>query len=302
MNAVMIRALGVTELLFFVGLVFIVFIGIRKKLSIEQKKALWGKFGTYLLIVNVYLMLLMTNEYLYCSLVLILSICAVRELAGIAALKQIDVNRAFLFCISTGLFAVAVFNGISKYYTFTFLALIFALAIPVLKRDPINVFEKQSATILVLLYGSVVPTYLVFVYESENGMRLAAYLFLMITMNDGFSELFGRSLGKRSIWPTISPNKTWMGSIGGLLSTVVGSIMFKFLIPDISIAQAIAIAILIGVSGQLGDLIASAFKRDVKIKDFGNLIPYHGGVLDRFDSLFFAAPVFYYASKLILTH
>jgi phosphatidate cytidylyltransferase len=183
-----------------------------------------------------------------------------------------------------------------------FLAFIVVLAVPIFKNDPSNFFAEQSSSILVLLYCGVVPTYLVFVCESENGTNLAAYLFLLITMNDGFSELFGRSLGKRSIWPAISPNKTWMGSIGGLMSTVVGSIIFGFLVPGISVFQAIAIAVLTGVSGQAGDLIASAFKRDVKIKDFANLIPYHGGILDRFDSLFFAAPVFYYASKLILSH
>lgn len=126
-----------------------------------------------------------------------------------------------------------------------------------------------------------------------------AFLILVIMAHDGFSEGLGRLGGKTAIWPHISPNKTVMGSVGGLAGCLAIALSARVLLVDWPLAQVVLVAGLIAIVGSLGDLVASSIKREAGIKDFSQLIPYHGGVLDRFDSLLFATPMFLVLSRWI---
>ena len=112
----------------------------------------------------------------------------------------------------------------------------------------------------------------------------------------------GKKFGKHKLAKNISPKKTIEGAIAGVVTGISVSVLCKFIFMEdiISVREAIIFAIVISIIGQFSDLAESLFKRDCNIKDSGNIIPGHGGMLDRFDSYLFAAPVFYYA--IILLH
>lgn len=132
--------------------------------------------------------------------------------------------------------------------------------------------------------------------DPATGTKLLFYLVIICQSNDVFQYLWGKSLGKRAIAPNISPKKTVEGTLGGILTTAaLGAGLFWF--TPFLWWQSGLIALLIAVCGFFGDLTLSAIKRDYKTKDYGSLIPGHGGVLDRVDSLAFAAPVFFHVTR-----
>jgi phosphatidate cytidylyltransferase len=118
-------------------------------------------------------------------------------------------------------------------------------------------------------------------------------VFLLVWSNDTFAYLIGKSIGKHKLFKRVSPNKTIEGFLGGLIGSIIVSfIIFKYtLIFNFGIWMALAI--LVSVFGTLGDLIQSKFKRNADVKDSGILMPGHGGVYDRLDSIIFASPVLY---------
>ncbi|MDB4297164.1 phosphatidate cytidylyltransferase [Flavobacteriaceae bacterium] len=134
--------------------------------------------------------------------------------------------------------------------------------------------------------------------NSYEGTTLLGCLFL-IWSTDTFAYLTGKSIGKTKLFERISPNKTIEGSAGGVLITLGIAYIISLYFTQYSLVEWLGLSILISVFGSLGDLVESMFKRAANIKDSGNLIPGHGGVLDRFDSLIFAAPFIYFYLQLI---
>ena len=128
-------------------------------------------------------------------------------------------------------------------------------------------------------------------------------LFASIWLCDSAAYFAGRSFGKRKLFERVSPNKTWEGAIAGFLAAVVVFWLARELvIPYLSLTNAIVCGLIVGVFGQMGDLVESLLKRDAGVKDSSSLIPGHGGVLDRFDSLLFAAPLlFCYLDFVVFT-
>lgn len=129
--------------------------------------------------------------------------------------------------------------------------------------------------------------------SQSNGQSLLLFLVILTELNDIFQFIWGKTLGHKKIVPTVSPNKTWAGFIGGVLTTVLVSIFFKFLTP-FDMKATLIISFVIAVSGFCGDVVMSAVKRDAGVKDFSDLIPGHGGMLDRMDSLCYTAPLFFH--------
>ncbi|MFB3056342.1 MAG: phosphatidate cytidylyltransferase, partial [Ignavibacteriaceae bacterium] len=125
-------------------------------------------------------------------------------------------------------------------------------------------------------------------------------IFASIWICDSAAFFGGTSLGKHKLFPRVSPNKSWEGAIFGLLFAVIAMVISKVIIIDfLSWLDVIIIGIIVGIIGQIGDLIESLFKRDAGVKDSSALIPGHGGIFDRFDSLLYSAPaVFLYIKYL----
>lgn len=124
----------------------------------------------------------------------------------------------------------------------------------------------------------------------ESSVYLLIFIILSTAASDTGAYFVGRAIGKRKLAPLLSPNKTIEGSIGGVLFAMIIGTIFMWLIPlnSISLLNAFTSAGLIAIAGQFGDLIESGMKREFKVKDSGRILPGHGGILDRFDSLIFA--------------
>ncbi len=116
-------------------------------------------------------------------------------------------------------------------------------------------------------------------------------LFIFIWVNDTFAYLTGKLAGRHKLFECISPKKTWEGTIGGLLFTLVAGFLFHHFIQILLLHEWLIFAMLVAVSGTYGDLAESLIKRKLQVKDSGNILPGHGGLLDRLDSLLFASPV-----------
>jgi len=126
-------------------------------------------------------------------------------------------------------------------------------------------------------------------------------LFAMIWICDSAAYYFGRAFGKHKLFPRVSPNKSWEGTIAGFLFAVIAAVAAKYLVLEyLSVGNAVVVGIIVGIFGQIGDLVESLLKRDAGVKDSSSLIPGHGGVLDRFDSLLFVTPLVYLYIDYIL--
>jgi phosphatidate cytidylyltransferase len=153
-----------------------------------------------------------------------------------------------------------------------------------------------------ILYTVGLASFLLLIRLLPDGLILTVILISMIWSVDIMAYLVGSKIGKTPLAKKISPKKTVEGTIAGLAgSTLAGLFTYKiFLLPYLNVQTALLLGFMIGVAGILGDLSQSALKRAVDAKDSGDLLPGHGGILDRFDSLLFAAPFFYIYFKLFL--
>lgn len=163
-------------------------------------------------------------------------------------------------------------------------------------------FLKSIGTIqwglMITVFAISHAAYLLGLPDNFNGLMtgtgLLIFLFFLTQMNDVAQYVFGKLYGKEKIIPEISPNKTWAGLIGGIITTIILALISSPFLTVFSWEITIILAILISVSGFIGDVTISAIKRDLGIKDTGQLIKGHGGILDRIDSLTFTAPVFFH--------
>lgn len=132
-------------------------------------------------------------------------------------------------------------------------------------------------------------------------LNIIIYLFLITTLTDSYAYITGSLVGKHKLLESISPNKTWEGMIGGTLFGVVISIIFYIVVvnPNVDLFQITLITLFLSIIGQFGDLCFSAIKRYFKIKDFSNIMPGHGGILDRFDSIIFVVLGFMFFISII---
>lgn len=126
------------------------------------------------------------------------------------------------------------------------------------------------------------------------GPGLMLTLVFLTQINDVAQFVWGKSLGRHKVVPSVSPGKTWEGLVGGVLSTVALAGVIAPLLTPLSLEQSLVGGLIIGLGGFFGDITVSAVKRDLGVKDTGGLLPGHGGVLDRIDSLCFTAPLFFH--------
>lgn len=128
----------------------------------------------------------------------------------------------------------------------------------------------------------------------QTGALLVLYLVGLTEFNDVAQYLWGKSLGRIRVTPKVSPNKTLAGLLGGIGSTMLVAVLLGPLMTPLGWGMSLLAGVIIGVTGFCGDVVMSAVKRDIGVKDSGTLLPGHGGILDRLDSLIFTAPVFFH--------
>lgn len=184
-----------------------------------------------------------------------------------------------------------------------YLTAMLCMAMPIFKKS----YNVISSAITLVGYIYIIDFFsmLAFIREFENGSVLAWIPFIVAWFSDTFAYYAGRFLGRRfekKLCPRISPKKTVVGFFGGIAGSIVGVILWASLTDKINaqLYGLILLGIVAGIISQIGDLAASLIKRYIGVKDYGNLIPGHGGILDRFDSILFIAPIVYYYIKFFL--
>jgi phosphatidate cytidylyltransferase len=178
---------------------------------------------------------------------------------------------------------------------FSLLFLGFALLFLFRIRDIADAAREISCAVLAFAYIPLLLMHLVMLRQGPYGVQWLLVIMLIVMTNDSAAYYSGCAFGKHRLYPLVSPKKSIEGALGGLLGSIGGTMLAKFtFFPQLTVADALLTALFIGAIGQTGDLFESLLKRSFGVKDSGSIIPGHGGVLDRLDSIIFAAPVTYY--------
>ncbi|WP_082234166.1 phosphatidate cytidylyltransferase [Halobacillus massiliensis] len=171
----------------------------------------------------------------------------------------------------------------------TLLAVLLLLSYTVLVK---NRFTFDDAGFLLISAFYIGMGFYYLIETRSMGLEYIFYALFIVWATDTGAYLFGRAFGKRKLWPQISPKKTIEGSVGGILLACVVALIFQLVYPiHSSMMVVLLVTVIISMAGQIGDLVESAFKRHYAVKDSGNILPGHGGVLDRFDSLIYMLPI-----------
>ena len=193
-------------------------------------------------------------------------------------------------------------NDFEKMMYILVIAMVIGLIIPII--DLKYSFADIAITFLGFIYVVILFSFIPLVNEKVGGQFLVWLIFIGSWLSDTVAYYFGIFFGKHKLCPKVSPKKTIEGSIGGFLGATLGCGLFGIVVsayvPQVAIIHFFLVGALCGIMGQFGDLVASSIKRFVGLKDYSNLIPGHGGILDRFDSILFnAVVVFYYLTFIV---
>jgi phosphatidate cytidylyltransferase len=218
----------------------------------------------------------------------------IRKSKGLAPMRTFGLLWVFLFIISPHANIIPFFQKVQPASLLLTTAVIIPLIILLWRRGKENAFINWAWTIGGIFYIGWLLSYFVTLRQMDNG-REWVFLALFCTFSsDIFAYLFGRAFGKHKMAPYISPNKSWEGAFAGVIGAVALSLLVvHFFGLPLNNWQAVALGVLISIFGQLGDLVKSLFKRNMQVKDSGNILPGHGGFLDRMDSLAFAGVLVY---------
>ena len=236
----------------------------------------------------------------------LLSIIALREFLRLMPLHDADKRLALI--------AFCVFTPLQYWFVYDLWYGMFAILIPVyafmvvpfvsaLSGDTKNFLARtanfQWALMLCVYSISYLPAFLMLPFTSHyagRNMELILYFVIVVQLSDVLQFIYGKLFGKHALSPNVSPNKTWEGLIGGVTTATLLGVLLRDLTP-FNAVQATIICLIILIAGFAGGLCMSAIKRDRGVKDFGNLIHGHGGVLDRLDSVVFSAPLFFHICR-----
>ncbi|AFH48334.1 Phosphatidate cytidylyltransferase [Ignavibacterium album JCM 16511] len=241
------------------------------------------------------------GKWYFTSFILAIALIAFYEFYSFAKSKNALINLPFGL-IGIALIIVNQFKPFNDYKTliiFWFLILL----IYELFRNKESALLNLSLTSFGFLYFALMGSSLIAIREFypdvddlyNKGAYIIFSLLGTIWICDSAAYFFGTAFGKHKLFPRVSPKKSWEGAIFGFVFAILSMILFQKIFVDfLPLSTAIGIGVIIGIFGQIGDLIESLLKRDAGVKDSSNLIPGHGGIFDRFDSLLFSAPFVYY--------
>lgn len=208
--------------------------------------------------------------------------------------RMYDQQKAVLYLVLSLPFLWLLIYPFNLFTSTLKIMLLFAIILFVLSVLFKNKFTFQDGSYLFMATFYLGIAFYFLIELRLLGLNYFLFVLFLIWATDTGAYFVGKGLGKRKLWPEISPNKTIAGALGGIVIAITVAIIFQVLYPfDLSYSMIIILALVISVFGQMGDLVASAMKRQYEIKDFGKLFPGHGGVLDRLDSLLFVMLLLY---------
>ena len=244
--------------------------------------------------------------FLAISVILLL---ALSELLAMMKAAQIPQYRATGLVLAVGVLLWAFLRGPLDWPAVSFLLLVLVFARGLLDATTPAAFQRTAGTFVAVWYVMWMGSHLILLREQPHlsgapgdAGRFYVFLALITTWSyDTAAYAFGRLFGRRKLVPVLSPHKTVEGLVGGIIGAVAASLLVvRFSPGHLRLMHTIEIGLLVAVSATLGDLVESFLKRVCDKKDSSHIIPGHGGVLDRFDSMLFSAPAIYYFLELVV--
>lgn len=231
---------------------------------------------------------LLYGKWLFSLLVFLMATIGYFELLRMKGIMdKIPIVFSFIF-VWFFLYPASTFHIKSLTFTKLNLLLIFIIILLMYTVFSKNRFTFDHAGFMLLSALYVGFGFQLLITTRSLGLAYILFILFAIWATDTGAYFTGNALGKHKLWPAISPNKTIEGALGGIVSAIVVGAIFQSIVPlDIPFFKAIMLVTLISIFGQIGDLVASAFKRYFNVKDSGYIMPGHGGILDRMDSLIF---------------
>jgi phosphatidate cytidylyltransferase len=225
-------------------------------------------------------------------------VLGIREIVRAYNSSNIAISFPSLSIAAVALLGAAWVDGIAG------LAIATAISFPILLirlllNGPEGFVGKATATTFSLLYLPFLAGFIILLATPSNGFQRVMTFVVLVGCNDTFGYFVGVLLGKHPLVPSISPKKTWEGLIGSVIFTILGGCLAFHYIMNMDWWIGIVVGLMIVFTATCGDLIESAMKRDLSLKDMGSLLPGHGGMLDRLDSVVLSAPAMWLALELV---
>lgn len=261
--------------------------------SPEKVARIWQKLGILFVIIFVLVGAGSLGRWAFAPVALLLAYSGWQELLQCLAVKYDDSMENHTLPIGLGM--AGVLGGLADSTAIAICGIAIAawgiLSIPMLiRRQPLPIHYLLGAAFGIAF---VTAPLAILLHMAATSYAAFCFLVLVVMAHDGLSEGWGLAFGKTLLAPKISPGKTWEGTLGGAASSVAIAYILKFLLPEWPFVQVAIVAVGISLLSLTGDLVASSLKREANIKDFGRVLSVTGGVLDKFDSLFFATPMFF---------
>lgn len=261
---------------------------------------LFKRIFSGLVYVSLFVFSTLFSKQSYIIFVSILGLISIWEFSKIIKLKSF---ASYLFFISTVFLLLKTIeeyavNIVLSVTIFSSLLLIYQL----FSKKEVHFNNKREKFGLIIRYIVFSTSFIVLLpfYDGNYHEYIVICILILIWANDSFAFLIGKNFGKRKLFESISPKKTIEGFLGGLFFSMVISYIISIFNNDFSFLHWLCIAMIISILGTIGDLIESKFKRFAKVKDSGSIMPGHGGILDRLDSLLFVAPFVYLYIKFFI--
>lgn len=245
-------------------------------------------------------------ELLFVLITVVALTLGLYEFYLLAKRSGIEADRTTGMIFAAGIFTVFYFSTPTlELLPIVVVALILTTFIAAILRREAK-FDKMlaavAATVLGVLYVVMLGGFLIQLrteFDDSLASRLLTFFFLVLMGSDSAAYYTGRAFGRRKMAPHISPGKTWEGAAGGFVASLAAATLAHFtFFPQVSLLAALPLAAAMNTLGVLGDLTESALKRGAGAKDAASILPGHGGLLDRLDSLLFNAPLIYYFAKV----
>ncbi len=231
------------------------------------------------------------------AVVALIALQAMRELLDVTGVKGYGAWASFWVVVTVWLADIHR----EAFYVIPGFVIILTSALPVLRKRTHGAVYEVGVVVFGLLYLAWLFSRLIFLRAEPGGFGHVVFMGTCVAINDNAAYWAGKLFGRysRRLIPEVSPGKTVMGFLGGATATIAVALLFRFAIPAVSQRQVLVLAGLIALTGPMGDLVISVIKRDRGVKDMGTILPGHGGVLDRFDSILYTTPVYYFALAVL---
>jgi phosphatidate cytidylyltransferase len=256
------------------------------------------KYAAWFLMIPAILIPLVSGRLAFQVAVCLISIQCMREFCRACGLWSDRRFTALCYLLVVVTYVAVITEADQIYAAVPVLTLGVLLLVPLARNQYAQMIQKVCLGTLGVLYFGWFLSHLAYLRSVPHGLKWVFFLMVLAECNDACAYLWGGFLGRHKLCTRISPNKTVEGAVGGMLSVVLLGWLMRGLSPVDGFLGIVLLGLMISVLGICGDLVVSFIKRDLGVKDMGALIPGHGGLLDRVDSLVLGAPVFFHLVKL----